>query len=321
VTGRGRGWYRGDCHVHTVLSAGAELTADQLAVAARRAGLDFIVTTEHNTADGHAAWVEPAGDDLLVIPGQEVVTATGHWLALGIPRGDVVDWRYRAGDGGLDRQLDRVRRSGGLSVVAHPYAPYPSGRFEYPQQGFDAVEVWNGRWASNLPWNADNEAALAEWADGLAASIRGGRWRPAIGNSDVHLADQIGEPHTVVLADELSADGVLAGLRAGRCWVAQMAGIELSVTAAAGGRRAGPGDRLTATRDEPVVLTVEVSGVPRGVVSLHTDRGEARRVTLPGHGPGALRWSTTVRESLFVRVEVRHRDGEMAALTNPVLLG
>jgi hypothetical protein len=321
VPGRGRGWFRGDCHVHTLLSTGADLTADQLASAARRLGLDFVVTTEHNTADGPGAWAEPAGDDLLVIPGQEVVTGTGHWLALGVRPGEVVDWRYRAGDGGIDRQLDRVRGWGGLSVVAHPYAPYPSGRFEYPYQGFDAVEVWNGRWASNLPWNADNEAALAEWAESLPAGIRAGRWRPAIGGSDVHLADQIGEPHTVVLAEELSADAVLAGLRAGRCWIAGAATVGLSVTVGVGDRRAGPGERLAATRDEPVVLAVEVAGVPHGVVGLHTDRGEARRTTLPGRGSGALRWSTTARESLFVRVEVRRHDGGMAALANPVILG
>lgn len=32
----------------------------------------------------------------------------------------------------------------------------------YPYQGFDVVEVWNGQWSSDVPWQADNEAALAE---------------------------------------------------------------------------------------------------------------------------------------------------------------
>lgn len=34
------------------------------------------------------------GDDLLVILGQEVVTETGHWLALSIEFGQVIDSRY-----------------------------------------------------------------------------------------------------------------------------------------------------------------------------------------------------------------------------------
>ncbi|MEJ3749591.1 CehA/McbA family metallohydrolase [Actinomycetes bacterium KLBMP 9797] len=309
------GWYRGDCHVHSVLSNGGELTPEQLAAAARTAGLDFIASTEHNTADAHRLWRPYAGNGLLVILGQEVVTRTGHWLALGLAAGQVVDWRYEAGDGAIGRQLDRVHRAGGLCVAAHPYAPYPSGDFRYPYDGFDAVEVWNGCWASDLPWNADNEAALAEWGRGLAADIHGGRWRPAIGNSDTHRADQIGVPHTVVRADELSAGAVLAGIRAGHSWLADSVAVELSVTAAAGDRTAGIGERL-ATGGEPATVRVDVGGVPSGTVSFHTARGEAHREALPG----TVTWQTTAAESAFVRVEVRHPDGQMAALTNPIIL-
>lgn len=134
-----------------------------------------------------------------MILGQEVTTQTGHWLALGIDPGQVVDWRYGLRDDMLVRHLDQVHRAGGLCVVAHPYAPYPSGVFMYPFHGLDVVEVWNGLWSSDRPWNADNEAALAEWGRSLATDIHGGRWRPAMGNSDAHLDGQIGIPHTVVL--------------------------------------------------------------------------------------------------------------------------
>jgi predicted metal-dependent phosphoesterase TrpH len=167
--------------VHSQRSHGGELTPEQLAVAAREVGLDFIAVTEHNTADTHGAWGSLAGDDLLVVLGQEIVTDTGHWLALGVEPGQVIDWRYDLRDGLIDRALDHVHQAGGLCVAAHPHAPYPSGAFMYPFQGFDAVEVWNGLWSSDLPWNADNEAAVAEWGRGLAAEIHHGRWRPAIG--------------------------------------------------------------------------------------------------------------------------------------------
>lgn len=94
----------------------------------------------------------------------------------------------------------RVHRVGGLCVAAHPYAPYQSGTFMYPYQGFDLVEVWNGPWTSDVPWQADNEAALAWWGRGLTAGVGHKRRRPVIGNSDTHLEGQIGIPHTVVLA-------------------------------------------------------------------------------------------------------------------------
>lgn len=318
VPDRGRGWYRGDCHVHSTRSHGGELTPAQLAAGARAAGLDFIATTEHNTSDGHGDW-GPYGEELLVILGREITTRTGHWLALGIAPGQEVEWRYGVRDDAVDRHVRQVREAGGLCVAAHPHAPYPSGLFMYPYQGFDVVEVWNGPWASDVPWQADNAAALAEWGRGLAADVHGGRWRPAIGGSDTHLAGQLGTPHTVVLAEELSTDAVLAGLRAGRSWIAGSAAVELSMTVAAGDRRAGIGERLP-TGGEAAVVRVELSGVPSGTVSFHTERGRAHREQLPADGSGAVEWRTSAESAASVRVEVRHPGGDMAALTNPVVL-
>lgn len=312
------GWYRGDCHLHSVRSSGGELTPAELTAAARAAGLDFVAVTEHNTTDGYVDWVDHA-DGLLVICGQEVVTRTGHWLALGLPPGHRVDWRYGVHDDRIGRQLDDVHRAGGLCVVAHPYAPYPSGTFEYSHQGFDAVEVWNGQWASDLPWNADNEAALADWAASLAADLHRGDWRPAIGNSDTHLAGQIGVPHTVVRAGERTVEALLAGIAAGHSWIAGSTGIDLSVTVSAGDRRADIGERLD-TGGATATVAVELRGVPSGVVELHTDRGTAYRAALFADGAGSLRWRTDATASAFVRVEVRHPDGQPAALTNPVTL-
>lgn len=302
------GWYRGDCHVHSRASHGGELTPAELAAAARAAGLDFVGVTEHNSAGTHAEWQRLAGDDLVVILGQEVVTETGHWLALGVRPGQVVDWRYGVRHDRIGDAVAAVRRAGGLCVAAHPHAPYPSGTLGYPLETFDAVEVWNGRWRSDLPWNADNDAALAEWGRALAAGVHAGRWLPAIGNSDAHLRGQLGTPVTVVRAADPA--GVPAGIRAGRCLIAESAGVGLEVTARAGGRTAGIGEVLD-TGGGPAAIRVELSGVPDGTVSFHTDRGRMHV------GP---EWSTDAGESAYVRVEVRHPDGRMAALTNPIVL-
>lgn len=286
---------------------------------ARRAGLDFIATTEHNSAAAHGAWGALAREDFLIVIGEEVTTKSGHWLALGIRPGQLVDWNYRVSDGLIDRCLDQVHAVGGVCVAAHPHAPYPSGEFLYSYQAFDAVEVWNGLWRSDRPWNADNEAALAEWGRSLAAGIRAGTSRPAIGSSDTHLDGQIGIPHTVVLAEELSSQGILAGIRAGRSWIAESAAVELSFTAASADHLAGVGECL-ATSSQPAGIRVRVTGVPSGVVSFHTDRGQVHCASLPGHGAGVAQWQTTSKDSAFVRVEVRHPQGDVAALTNPIIL-
>jgi hypothetical protein len=322
VAGRGPGWYRGDCHLHTVYSDGGYAPSDVVG-AAREAGLDFIASTEHNTTAGHAAWA--GHDDLLILLGEEVTTRNGHWLALGLPPGELVDWRYRARDGVLARYQEQVHRAGGLCVVAHPYGPCVACNWTFGYGGFDAVEVWNGI------WTPDDEAAVVTWDAALASTVHTGRWRPAMGNSDAHRpGDTIGLPQTVVLADALDRDAVLAGIRAGRSWIADSSTVDIEVTAAAvRGRRAGIGEHLAAAPDEPVTVRVAVTGVPDGTVRFVTDQGPVCSTPVPDGG--VVEWPTTPAASAYVRVEVRRppnnwpsldpRFGPMAALTNPIVLG
>ncbi|MGA4837624.1 CehA/McbA family metallohydrolase [Streptomyces sp. G45] len=319
AVGRGATWYRGDSHIHSVRSDGGELAPEELVLRARAAGLDFIATTEHKAAAAPGAWGHLAADDFLIVLGQEVTTKTGHWLALGLSPGQAVAWNYGVRDGLIDQCLDQVHRVGGLCVVAHPHAPYPSGGFMYSFQGFDVVEVWNGPWTSDLPWQADNEAALDEWGRSLAADIQTGSWWPAMGNSDTHLEGQIGIPHTVVFAEELSTEAILAGIRSGRSWIAESAAVEVSFTAQVEGRIATVGERLT-THGGQVEVRAAIQGVPAATVSFHTDRGKAHRAAVPSDGAALVQWYTTAEDSAFVRLEVRHPDGTVAALTNPILL-
>ena len=62
--------------------------------AATSAGLDFIVSTDHNTSAANRAWAATKNDGLEVIAGEEVTTRHGHWLAIALPPGGWVDWRY-----------------------------------------------------------------------------------------------------------------------------------------------------------------------------------------------------------------------------------
>lgn len=126
-------------------------------------------------------------------------------------------------------------------------------------------------------------------------------------------------PHTVVLAEELSTDAILAGIRAGRSWIAESASIEVSLKAFAGDRSAEIGEWLN-TLAGPAVVRVDVRGVPAGTVSLHTAQGEVKNVSVPADGSASMEWRTDADESAFVRIEVRHARGPMAALTNPIVL-
>ncbi|MFB6439842.1 PHP-associated domain-containing protein [Streptomyces sp. NPDC056411] len=149
--------------------------------------------------------------------------------------------------------------------------------------------------------------------------MRQRRWRPAMGNSDTHLEGQIGVPHTVVLAEDLSANEILARIRAGRSWISESVAVELSFTVFAGDQSAGIGERLVAG-DEPAVARADVRGVPSGTVSFHTEQGMVHRASLARAGSNAVEWHLSAADSAFVRIEVRHPEGHMAALSNPIIL-
>ncbi|MEO3750583.1 CehA/McbA family metallohydrolase [Streptomyces sp. B6B3] len=327
AAGRGRAWYRGDCHLHTVHSDG-QRTPAEVAAAARAAGLDFITTTEHNTSSGHGAWQGLWGDDLLILCGEEITTRNGHYLALGIDPGAFVDWRYRARDGAYARYARRIRRAGGLVVPAHPHATCVGCAWKFGVLEADAVEVWNG------PWTADDELAVATW-DGMLVGDGGRDWLPAMGNSDAHREPQVvGLPQTVVLADDLSRRAILAGLRAGRSYLAESSSVELSLSVSdERGRHASIGERLVADAGTEVTVHAEVSGVPGGTLRLVTDQGLMRSEPIPADGDSAgtlgIDWRTTVSLVAHVRAEARHAPvdggvsglpGAMAAMSNPVFL-
>jgi hypothetical protein len=321
--GRGRAWYRGDCHLHTVYSDGRRLPAE-VAAGARARKLDFIVSTEHNTSSSHGAWGPLAGDDLLIIAGEEITTRNGHFVAAGLPPGTWIDWRYRARDGQLPRFLEDIHRGGAIAVAAHPFAPCLACAWKFGHAGMDAIEVWNG------PWTLDDEVAVQQWNSMLVQAARGGVWLPAMGGSDAHSQPQvIGLPHNVVGADDLTRDDVLEGLKAGRTWIAESADVDLAFTVTGGGASAGIGERLPVAAGELLTATLEVSGVPGGTVVFISDEGQTRAETLPAAGTGTVRWQTTPAVSAYVRAEVRHPasdppgviPGAMAALTNPIFLG
>lgn len=324
--GRGRAWYRGDCHLHSWYSDGRRTPAE-IAALARAAGLDFINTSEHNTHASHAHWADVAGDDLLVMLGEEVTTRNGHVVALGTDPGTFVDWRYRARDNRFGEYARQIRRSGGLVVPAHPHATCIGCNWKFGFGEADAVEVWNG------PFTPDDEVALAEWDGGLVAGVRSRSvsWLPAMGNSDAHRApDVVGHPQTVVLAEDLSREAIQEGIRAGRSYVAESKNVSLAFTATGGeGEHAGIGERLeVAAGDAPVTVRLEATGAPRCVVRFVTDQGVLfTSAPLPVAGAGIVEWRTTPSYAAYVRTELRHETavgplpGALAAFTNPIFLG
>lgn len=326
VPGAGPGWYRGDCHLHTVHSDGRH-TQGSLLTLAREAGLDFLGSTEHNTSSAGFTWGRHVPDDFLVINGEEVTTRAGHWLALGLPAGTWIDWRFRPEDQQLSTFAERVRGVGGMAVTAHPFSPGPGSTwgFDPTYTDMDAVEIWNG------PWTLDDQVAVTAWHALLVA----GTYVPVMGNSDSHHdGQQVGLPQTVVRADALAVGAILRGLRGGHAWIAESRAVDLTLEASQGDRVATCGETLTTGPTDLVQVRLVVTGAPGCLAQVIGAAGPLAGAVTDGSGAAEVVAQVPAGLTPFVRAEVRRLDGApvlnpvqgvpglaMVALTNPVLLG
>jgi len=127
---------RGAIHVHTRRSDGTG-TVDDVAAAARRAGLQFVIFTDHG--DGTRGSDVPVYRyGVLCIDAVEISTNGGHVVALGLPQSEFP----LAGE--LADVLEDVRRMGALSIAAHPDSPRAELRWNDWNAAFDGIEWLNG---------------------------------------------------------------------------------------------------------------------------------------------------------------------------------
>jgi hypothetical protein len=109
---------RGAFHIHSNRSDGSG-TLDTIAAAAARAGLQFIIVTDHG--DGTRPPEPPAyRSGVLVIDGVELNTTGGHFAVVGMPKSP-----YPFA-GTPEDVTEDVHRLGGFGVAAHPGSPRPS---------------------------------------------------------------------------------------------------------------------------------------------------------------------------------------------------
>src|SRR6202142_4636989 len=117
-----------DLHCHSRFSADGVAEPEALISEARAKGLHGFAITDHNTCACvdyflQHGFMNKDGlpvDGLLIIPGQEITTAEGHLLALGVTLPDLK---------GISPQnaVDLIHQSGGLAIPAHPYDFFRAG--------------------------------------------------------------------------------------------------------------------------------------------------------------------------------------------------
>ncbi len=140
---------RGAIHVHTTLSDGAG-TPDEVAQGASRAGLEFVVLTDHG--DGTRLPTPPRYvDGVLLIDAVEISTTGGHYIALGLGQAP-----YRLAGEPRD-VIEDVTRLGGFGIAAHPDSPKSALAWREWQAPFDALEWLN----ADSAWRDEPRSVLA----------------------------------------------------------------------------------------------------------------------------------------------------------------
>lgn len=168
----------GVLHVHSNRSDGIG-GPDEIAAAAARAGLKFVVFTDHGDATR-----KPDAPDyrsgVLCLDGVEISTTGGHYIAIDMPAAP-----YPLGGEPRDVAED-VRRLGGFGIAAHPDSPKPQLSWNDWSVPVDAIETVNldtswRQWAQQANALPDPASATLRWRARrrLLAALAAYPFRPA----------------------------------------------------------------------------------------------------------------------------------------------
>lgn len=137
----------GAIHIHSVYSDGTG-DVDSISKAAKNAGLDWIIITDHNSFEIE----EGIYNGVYVIKGEEISPKDeNHYLALGINK-------YIQPNENAKHNIEAVKLNGGFGFAAHPNESDCRRNSHRPIKWTnkniipDGVEIWNwfSEWADNL---------------------------------------------------------------------------------------------------------------------------------------------------------------------------
>lgn len=184
----------GVIHIHSVYSDGTG-TIEEIARAADRQGLDFLIFTDHNTLRPRAEGKEGRYGRTLVMIDEEISTAGGHYLALRVPREILAREEARS-------TMEQVSAAGGLGFIPHPL--WKKSHWKGPtDQGFTGIEIYNAAddaLSEKFPllpgfWTvmAGSDSSIVQWLDRPAPALAlwdrmlaEGRHVVGIGGADAH---------------------------------------------------------------------------------------------------------------------------------------
>jgi hypothetical protein len=305
---------RGVIHVHTNRSDGTAPVDDVLRAAAR-AGLQFVIVTDHGDAT-RAPDLPDYRNGVLYLDAVEISTRDGHVVALGLPKAP-----YPLAGEGRD-VVEDIHRLGGIAIAAHPGSPKPELRWTDWDTPLDGLEWLNAdsEWRDERAWTLARalvtypfrppqalallldrpEAILRQW-DALTRQHR----VTAVAGSDAHArvgARSLGEPY-----DSAGSLHFPAYANSFREFSMALAETTLTGTADADARRV-----IDAIRGGNVYSTVDALGGPAALrfVATSGSRTASMGDGLPLAGPVHLHVDAQAPDDATITL---FRDGASVA--------
>jgi hypothetical protein len=230
--------FAGVLHIHSSCSGDSEATWEEIVDGGADSGCDFLVVTDHNNSDLQDR--EGFHRGVLLLVGAELSTQGGHLLALGLEDAP-------ARDRPVPALIGEIAEKGGVTIVAHPCRR--RGGWTGGEDGFDGMEIFNLGSAFQkadrvglvlsliLRYPFDRRGVAARFVKrpdeelALYDRISSTRHIALFGGADAHMPPVVGSlvdlySHVFpivrihVLAPELSASGILDGMKRGRAYVA-----------------------------------------------------------------------------------------------------
>ena len=186
-----------DFHMHTIYSKDGMNDFQSFFRMAKEHGINVLGITDHNTVEGARHMKKIAPSDMLVLLGQETLTASGEIIVY-----SVEETIPKKRD--LLETCKLVKEKGGFIIVPHPFDGFRNGIGEKMLgilHYIDAIEVINSR-------------SFRETANKKAKEFAEKYNIPMVAGSDCHTPKEIGAAKNILMAD-LDEKSVLEAVKTG----------------------------------------------------------------------------------------------------------
>jgi predicted metal-dependent phosphoesterase TrpH len=290
---------RGDLHCHSSYSSDSSTPLGQVMDAAKKAGMDFIFLTEHNTTNHLRK--DHSDKELLVLPGYEwTMSGKAHFNVFRLRKFDENTSLVSKEE--INKYISYYHNLGGRVQLNHPYDPTYSAKVGMDLD-YNYLEIWNGK------YNADDQKTMDWWQ----AALSKGQRLVATGGTDKHDASINRYPLNCLLVKDKTAEAIYDAMDKGHLYVAYSSQSPyLSLSSG----NAIMGDTVQYRKGK--AINIELSKVsPGSTLKVYTELGTEIVKTIDESN---YKIKIPMEERVFYRIELWKNQNELELFSNPLYI-